>query len=181
MSQWWDLAIPAVAAVAGTVVGALVQGLNDRRRYGAEADERRKTRFIEERRSAYVRYLAALAEWEPLRTQAWRLREEMDHSTDPEAAERLWRAARADSEPSFRRLVAANEEIQLIAPKYVRGAATMLFVEASRTRATARFREEFITAIRTDLGTDENPEDAVSVLLKSGALRPSEGIEGNAQ
>lgn len=181
MSQWWDLAIPAVAAVAGSVVGALVQGLNDRRRYGAEADERRKTRFIEERRSVYVRYLAALAEWEPLRAQAWRLREEIDHKTDPdEAAERLWRAARADSEPSFRRLVAANEEIQLIAPKHVREAATMLFVEASRTRATARFREEFITAIRTDLGTDANPEDAVSVLLKSGVLRPNEGAEGGA-
>ena len=93
MSQWWELAIPAVAAVAGTVFGALVQGLNDRRRYSAEAEERRKTRFIEERRSTYVRYLAALAEWEPLRAQAWRLREEMEHSTDPVAAERLWHAA----------------------------------------------------------------------------------------
>jgi hypothetical protein len=180
MSQWWELAIPAVAAVGGTVFGALVQGLNDRRRYSAEAEERRKTRFIEERRSAYVRYLAALVEWEPLRAQAWRLRDEMDRSTDPEAAERLWRAARADSEPSFRRLVAANEEIQMIAPKYVREAATMLFVEASRTRATARFREEFITAIRTDLGTDTNPEDAVSLLLKSGALQPSKETEDPA-
>lgn len=132
--------IPAAAAVAGTVFDALVQGLNDRRRYGAEAEERRKTRFIEERRSAYLRYLAAFAEWEPLRAEAWRLREEMNHSTDIEATERLWRSARTDAEPSFRRLVAANQEIQLIAPRLVREAATTFFIEAARTRAVARFR-----------------------------------------
>jgi hypothetical protein len=172
VSQWWELAVPAGAAVAGTVFGALVQGLNDRRRYKAEAEERRKSRFIDERRSAYLRYLAALAEWEPLRAEAWRLRDEMEHSTDPEGAERLWRSARNDSEPSFRRLVAANEEIQIIAPKYVREMAAMLFVEASRTRAIARFREQFITAIRKDLGTDADPREAVSVLLESGALQP---------
>jgi hypothetical protein len=88
MSQWWELVIPAGAAVAGAVFGSLVQGVNDRRRYTDEAEERRKTRFIEERRVAYVRYLAALAEWEPLRAEVWRLREEMDHSQDREAAER---------------------------------------------------------------------------------------------
>jgi hypothetical protein len=170
MSQWWELVIPAGAAVAGTVFGALVQGVNERRRYTAEAGERRKMRFIEERRVAYVRYLAALAEWEPLRAEAWRLREEMDQSQDREAAERQWRSARADAEPSFRRLVAANQEIQLIAPKSVRAAATTLFVEASRTRAVARFREELITAIRLDLGTDADPREATSVLLASGAL-----------
>ena len=67
MSQWWELVIPAGAAVAGTVFGVLVQGVNDRRRYRAQAEDRRKTRFIPERRVAYVRYLATLAEWEPLR------------------------------------------------------------------------------------------------------------------
>jgi len=49
-----------------TILGALMQGMNDRRRYKAEAEERRKTRFVEERRVVYVRYLAAFAEWEPL-------------------------------------------------------------------------------------------------------------------
>ncbi len=170
MSQWWELVIPAGAAVAGAVFGSLVQGVNDRRRYTAEAEERRKTRFIEERRVAYVRYLAALAEWEPLRAEAWRLREEMDHSQDREAAERQWRSARADAEPSFRRLVAANQEIQLIAPKSVREAGTRLFIEAARTRAVARFRAELITAIRVDLGTDADPREATSVLLAGGAL-----------
>jgi hypothetical protein len=121
--------------------------------------------------------LAAFAEWEPLRAEAWRLREEMDHSTDVETAERLWRSARTDAEPSFRRLVAANQEIQLIAPRLVREAATNLFIEAAGTRAVARFREEFITAIRVDLGTDADPREAVSALLTSGALRPSSTSE----
>jgi hypothetical protein len=174
MSQWWELVITAAAAVSGTVFGALVQGLNDRRRYNVEAEERRKTRFIEERRSAYLRYLAALAEWEPLRAEEWRLREEMDHSRDKEAAERVWRSARTDAQPSFRRLVTANQEIQIIAPKSVREAATTLFVEAARTRAVARFREEFITAIRKDFGTDADPREAVSALLASGALQPTD-------
>jgi hypothetical protein len=180
VSQWWELVIPAGAAVAGSVFGALVQGVNDRRRYNAEAEERRRSRFVEERRAAYLRYLAAPAEWEPLRTEAWRLRAEMDDSTDPEAAEKLWRSARSDSEPSFRRLVAANQEVQIIASKPVREAATSLFVEAARTRATARFREEFITAIRTDLGTDADPREAVSVLLSSGALKPTGDNEDGA-
>jgi hypothetical protein len=80
MAQWWELTIPAAAGVAGAILGALVQGLNARRLYAAEAEERRKARFVEERRTAYVRYLAAFAEWEPLRAEAWRLRDEMDQS-----------------------------------------------------------------------------------------------------
>jgi hypothetical protein len=32
--------------------------------------------------------LAAFAEWEPLRAEAWRLRDEMDHAQDRVAAER---------------------------------------------------------------------------------------------
>jgi hypothetical protein len=80
VTRWWELVIPAAAAVVGTTLGALMQGMNDRRRYKAEAEERRKTRFVEERRAVYVRYLAAFAEWEPLRAEAWRLRDEMDHA-----------------------------------------------------------------------------------------------------
>lgn len=164
------MVIPAAAAVAGAILGALVQGMNDRRRYAAEAEERRKMRFVEERRAAYVRFLAAFAEWEPLRAAAWRLREEMDHAQDQEEAKRHWTAARSRAGPSFRRLVAVNQEIQIIAPKPVREAATTLFVEASRTRAVIRFREEFITAIRVDLGTDANPGEAMSALLAGDAL-----------
>lgn len=125
---------------------------------------------MEERRAAYVRFLAAFAEWEPLRAEAWRLREEMDHARDREEAERRWTAARSSAEPLFRRLVAANQEIQIIAPRLVREAATRLFVEASRTRAVIRFREEFITAIRVDLGTDADPREAASELLASGVF-----------
>jgi hypothetical protein len=62
------------------MLGALMQTMNDRRRYKAEAEERRKTRFVEERRAACVRNLAAFAEWEPLRAEVWRLRDEMGHS-----------------------------------------------------------------------------------------------------
>jgi hypothetical protein len=58
------------------MLGALMQGMNDRQRDQAEAVERRMTRFVEERRAVYVRYLAAFAEREPLRAEAWRLREE---------------------------------------------------------------------------------------------------------
>lgn len=172
MAQWWELAIPAVVGVAGAILGGLVQGLNARRLYAAEAEERRKARFAEERRTAYVRYLAAFTEWEPLRAEAWRLRDEMDHSQDKATAERRWMAARTDGEPSFRRLVSAEREIEIIAPKPVREAATRLFVEASRTRAIARFREEFITAIRLDLGTDVDPAAAMSALLAADAFRP---------
>lgn len=172
MVQWWELVIPAAAGVAGAILGALVQGLNARRLYAAEAEERRKARFVEERRTAYVRYLAAFAQWEPLRAEAWRLRDEMDQSQDKATAERRWMAARAEAEPSFRRLVAAEREIEIIAPKPVREAATRLFVEASRTRAAMRFREEFITAIRLDLGTDADPVSAMSALLTAGVFKP---------
>jgi hypothetical protein len=81
-------------------------------------------------------------------------------------------AARADAEPSFRRLVAAEREIEIMAPKPVREAATRLFVEASRTRAAMRFREEFITAIRLDLGIDADPVSAMSALLTAGVFKP---------
>jgi hypothetical protein len=47
------------------MLGALRPGMNDRRHDKAEAEERRKTRFAEERRAAYVRYLTAFAEWDP--------------------------------------------------------------------------------------------------------------------
>jgi len=170
MTQWWDLAIPAVAGVAGAILGALAQAMSSRRLYAAGAEERRKARFVEERRAAYIRFLAAFSEWEPLRAEAWRLRDEMDHSQDKAAAEKRWMAARTDSEPSFRRLLAAEQEIQIIAPKPVREAATSLFVEACRIRAVMRFREEFITVVRVDLGTDADPAAAMSALLASGAL-----------
>ncbi|MDQ2874086.1 MAG: hypothetical protein M3Y33_04425 [Actinomycetota bacterium] len=126
---------------------------------------------MEERRAAYIRFLAAYREWEPLRAEAWRLRDEMDHSQDKVAAEKRWMAARTDSEPPFRRLVAAEQEIQIIASKPVREAATRLFVEACRTRVVMRFREEFITVVRVDLGTDADPVAAMSDLLMSDALR----------
>jgi hypothetical protein len=67
--------------------------------------------------------------------------------------------------------VDALEEINLMAPRPVREAATALFVEAGRTQATARLREEFITVVRVDLGTDSTPNDATSPLLGSGAFR----------
>jgi hypothetical protein len=51
-----------------------------------------------------------------------------------------------------------NPAFQLIAPKSVREAARRLFVEAARTRAVARFREELITAIRLDLVPTQIPE-----------------------
>jgi hypothetical protein len=154
------------------MLGALIQGWNDRRRYTVEADERRRMRFVDERRAAYVRFLTALAEWEPLRAEAWKLREEADHAQDRQEAEMRWAAARIQAEPSFQQLIAAHQEIHVLAPKPVRNAATLLFVEASRTRAVARYREEFITAVRIDLGTDADPREAVSELIASGALGP---------
>jgi hypothetical protein len=134
-----------------------MQGKNDRRRDQAEAEDRRKTRFAEERRAVYVRNLTAFAEWEPPASRGLAVRDEMDHAQDRVAAERRWQAARTEAEPSFRRFLAANQEIQIIAAKPVREAATRLLIEAARTRAVVRFREEFVTAIRVDLGTDAIP------------------------
>jgi len=138
----------------------------------AEVEERRKVRFADERRSVYVRFLAAFTEWEPLRAEAWRLRDEMDNSQNKVAAEQRWATARSTSEPSFRRLVAAEREIEIIAPRAVRESAVTLFVEACRTKMVMRFREEFITAIRVDLGTDEDPAAAMSAVLASNAFQP---------
>jgi hypothetical protein len=105
-----------------------------------------------------------------MRAEAWRLRGEMDHAQDRVAAERRWQTARSEAEPSFRRFLAANQEIQSIAPKPVREAAPRLLIETARTHAVVRFREEFVTAIRVDLGTDGSPREAISELLASGAL-----------
>jgi hypothetical protein len=105
----WELAISTgavlIAGVGGTTLGALVQGLNARRLYQLEAEERRQRHFLAERRAAYTRYLAALAEWEPLRDKAWRLRQEADQSPGSASAESRWRAARVESEGPERRLV----------------------------------------------------------------------------
>jgi hypothetical protein len=106
------------------MLGALMQGTNDRRRYKAEAEELRKTRFVEERRAVYVRYLAAFAEWEPLRAEAWRLRDEMDHAQDRVAAERRWQTARSEAEPSFRRFLCSDSDHRSEACKGSRDPAT---------------------------------------------------------
>jgi hypothetical protein len=175
----WELAISAgagvVAGVAGTTVGAVVQGRNARRLYRLEAEERRQRHFLTERRAVYIRFLAALAEWEPLRDEAWRLRQEADQPPGSASAESRWRAARIQSEGPERRLVAALQELNLMAPRPVREAATTLFVEAARTQATARFREEFITTVRIDLGSDSAPSDATSPLLESDAFGSDPG------
>jgi hypothetical protein len=177
----WELAISAgaglVAGVGGTTVGAVMQGRNARRLHQLEAEERRQRHFLSERLAVYVRFLAALAEWEPLRDRArriWKAEEEernLPGAVAPPPGESRLSAARIEIEGPHRRFADALQEINLIAPRPVREAATTLFVEAARTGATARFREEFITAVRVDLGVDSEASDTRSPLLDSGVFR----------
>ena len=86
MSDWtWEY-VPDAANVVGSLtpeqiaeVEALAVRLAD-----AVGVRRIGTPFDPE--EAVSNLLAALAEWEPLRAEAWRLRDEMDRSPDKEAA-----------------------------------------------------------------------------------------------
>jgi len=173
----WELAISAgaglVAGVGGTTLGAVMQGRNAQRLHQLEAEERRQRHFLTERLAVYVRFLAALAEWEPLRDRVWKIKEEVADLPGVlwEHGKSRWEVAQIESEGLHRRFADALQEINLIAPRPVREAATTLFVEAARTRATARFREEFITAVRVDLGADSEASDLRSPILDSGVYR----------
>jgi hypothetical protein len=174
LAQWWELAIPAAAGLLGGVGGAGVSGWVNRGTatdiFRQEADERRRRHFLEERRGAYVRFLAALKEWEPLRDRDWRLRAAADEpsltSIQRDDALRRWQQSRELTEPFFRRLVEAEQEIHLLAPRRIRDLTTHLSVESSRAGKTARLMEEFLQAVRLDLGTDPNLRAAGSTLLE---------------
>lgn len=108
-----------------------------------------------------MRFLTALKEWEPLRDEAWKLRATMDapglNDTQREEALSSWRRSREMAEAPFRRLVAAEQEIMLIAPQPVRTRAIALFVEAALSPRTGPNEEEFLKAVRYDLGADVEP------------------------
>jgi hypothetical protein len=144
-----------------------------------EADERRRRQFLEERRAAYVRYLAALREWEPLRDRDWRLRAAVDEpSLTPsqrDDAMHRWQQSRELNEPSFRRLLEAEQEIAVLAPRRIRGLMTSLSVESSRRGKTGLLMEQFLQAVRLDLGADPDLRAAGSPTLEyPGAFQ--EGI-----
>jgi hypothetical protein len=74
--------------------------------------------FLEERRGAYVRFLAALKEWEPLRDRDWRLRDSADEASLTVAQRddmlQQWQQSRDLTAPFFRRLLEAEQEIILL-------------------------------------------------------------------
>jgi hypothetical protein len=160
VARWWELAIPAAAGLIGGLGGAGISGWwTDRTALGIsrqEADERRRRQFLEERRAACVRYLAALKEWEALRDRDWGLRAAADEPslTPPQRddAMRLWQQSRDLHEPSFRRLLEAEREIALLAPRRIRDLMTSLSVESSRRGKTGLLMEHLLQAVRPDLG-----------------------------
>ncbi|MEV0809862.1 hypothetical protein [Micromonospora sp. NPDC050200] len=188
MATWWELAIPAVAGLAAGLGGAAIAGRSSYRTATEvsrqEAEERRQRQFVEQRRAAYVGFLAALKEWQPLRDRDWSLRAAADEPTltaeQRETAMSRWERSRELTEPYFRRLVEAEQEIQLLAPRPIRDITTLLFVESGRRGATGRLMEEFMQAARLDLGTDPDPVAAGSPLLENPDVwRP--GIPSVAQ
>lgn len=174
MATWWELAIPAGAGLLGGLGGAAISGLLSRSTASEiarrDADERRRHRFIDERRAAYIRFLAALKEWTPLRDLDWQLRAAADEPallpTQREEAMRQWQRSRELTEPLFRRVIEAEQEILLLAPRSIRDITTTLFVESGRGGKTGRLMEEFLQAVRLDLGADPDQPTAGSPLLE---------------
>jgi hypothetical protein len=183
VAQWWELAIPAAAGLLGGLGGAGISGWMNHwttaETLNRQMDERRHQQFLDQRRAAYVRFLGALKEWEPLRDRDWRLRAAADDSSltraQREEAMAGWQRSRELTEPYFRRLIEAEQEVSLLAPRRVRDIATYLSVESSRGGKTAQLMEEFLQAVRLDIGTDSDRRDAGSALLEEpGAFQ--EGI-----
>jgi hypothetical protein len=178
LTQWWELAIPALAGLLGGLGGAGVSGWLYRRAaidvFQQEADERRRTRFMDERREAYARFLAALKEWEPLRDRDWRLKAEADEpSLTPDQREdamRRWEQSRQLTEPFFFRLREAEQTILLLASRRVRDLTTYLFVESCRGGKTGLLMQQYLQAIRLDLGTDSDLQAAGSPLLEAPGI-----------
>ncbi|GIG67334.1 hypothetical protein [Phytomonospora endophytica] len=178
MTSWWELAIPAAAGVLGGLGGAAVSGWfgrsNTADAFEREAEERRRRHFLDDRRSSYVRFLAALREWEPRRDRDWKMRAAADNASHTDAqrddAMRRWRQSREESEPYFRKLIEAQQEILLLAPRHIRDLAISLVVESSRGGKTGRLMEEFLQAVRFDLGTDPDLRAAGSPLLETSGV-----------
>jgi hypothetical protein len=167
--QWWNLAIPAVAAIVGVVVGSSVNAWTNRKTAREQAEDRRRSQFIADRRMAYVKFLAAMGEWEPMRERDSKLRAAADQpdmsDVKREEVMAAWRECRALTMPYFRQFMEAQSEISLLAPRRIREIVTYLSVESSRGGATGRLKEEFMQAARLDLGTDRDKTAAGSPLL----------------
>jgi hypothetical protein len=160
MAQWWELAIPAAAGVAGGWGAAWWQGRVSLRLFKQQAAHERHVRTLDDRRAAYARMLAAARQTRLTMDAFLRANASLDSASDkvPEIATARKEVA-GEHARSFQsatdELLACWTVLRVSAPLAVIAAAEL--AEAASTERTSYEQyqasvEAFSTAVRSDLG-----------------------------
>lgn len=177
MTQWWELAIPAIAGVGGALLGAWIQALNSRKLREAQAIEMRTARSeqfqheidvlsTEKRIELYVRFMKSVDrkrenERRVERSQQrCRLLEDRPIS-DPErmaAKQELVQHAIAAKE-SGEKLTTDMEYLNVLAPQSVISAAANYYsTKDSADEEAARLAlDQYLAATRADIARSRTP------------------------
>lgn len=180
MAKWWEVLIPVGGALAGTGIGAYLQGLYGKRINEQQASTTkevtelqlkhdREMRFLEEKRNLYARFLLTLDRHQDLTIDAEEAHQkaeryrnaEIDSLTPEERGEaiKVLQAAvdlSSSIAANIREILENRNALQMVAPYNIIQAAVELsgaVREGKGEEVIEKLHSKFVVLAKKDLGT----------------------------